>query len=244
MKNKKIYVGTSGYNYEHWRKIFYPPDLAKNKWLSFYTQHFNCVELNVTFYRLPSKKTFISWYKNTPPQFRFVVKGSRFITHIKRLKDCQDSLNIFFENVSLLKEKLICILWQLPPSLKFEYKRLENFLNLLKKYNCLYSFEFRHQSWFNQLTYKLLKENKMNLCIADSPNFPSQEVITTDFVYLRFHGGRILYGSNYSSQELLSWAEKTKKWLKKAKLLFAFFNNDAYGFAVKNAQEFKKLLGL
>ncbi len=239
---KRVFTGTSGYNYEHWRGIFYPPELAKDKWLIFYTQHFNCVELNVTFYRLPSEKTFHNWYKNTPAYFRFVIKGSRFITHIKRLKNCKESLNIFFQRASLLKEKLLCILWQLPPSLKIDFARLRNFIKLLKKYPYFHSFEFRHQSWFNETIYNLLKKNKINLCIADSPRFPSQEVITTNFIYLRFHGGKILYGSNYSSEELKVWAKKTKKWLKDVNLLFAFFNNDAYGFAVKNAQEFKRLL--
>ncbi len=240
---KQIFIGTSGYNYQHWINVFYPKNLSPNRWLEFYTDHFNSVELNVTFYRLPSEKTFISWYKRTPTHFCFVIKGSRFITHIKRLKDCKESLEIFFKNVIKLKEKLKCILWQLPPSLRFDYQRLKEFVLLLKKYSfCLHSFELRHKSWFNRSTYEIFKENNINLCIADSPDFPCEEVLTADFIYLRFHGGKILYGSEYSQEELQIWAEKAKKWLKRRKTLFAFFNNDAYGFAPKNASSFKEML--
>jgi uncharacterized protein YecE (DUF72 family) len=242
--NKDIFIGTSGYTYTHWRKVFYPPDLASSKWLEFYSQYFNSVELNVTFYRLPKKEVFKSWYKRTPKDFKFIVKGSRFITHIKRLKDCSDSLKIFFENVSFLKEKLACVLWQLPPSLKGNLAILKNFIKLLKKkYSfTLHSFEFRNQTWFSKETYQLLENNNINLCIADSPNFPTYEILTSSFIYLRFHGGKILYGSNYSEEEIKKWTKKVKNWLKKKNLLFAFFNNDAYGFAVKNALKFKELL--
>jgi uncharacterized protein YecE (DUF72 family) len=202
------------------------------------------VELNVTFYRLPQKKTFISWYRRTPKDFKFVIKGSRFITHIKRLKDCKDPLNIFFENASPLREKLACVLWQLPPSLKFDQSRLEEFIHFLKRdyKGYLHSFEFRNKTWFNTLTYKILRESNFNLCIADSPNFPCEEVLTSNFLYLRFHGGKTLYGSEYSLDELKAWADKVKGWHKDIEILFAFFNNDAYGFAIKNANQFKELI--
>lgn len=244
IKMKSIFVGTSGYNYLHWKKTFYPSDLDFRKWLEFYSQYFNTVELNVTFYHLPKKEVFKNWYKRTPKDFRFVIKGSRFITHIKKLRDCLASLKIFFENASYLREKLSCVLWQLPPSLKYDFSLLENFIKILKrKYSSiLHSFEFRHKSWFTGNTYQLLKKHDINLCIADSPNFPSYKFLTSSFIYLRFHGGKILYGSNYSDKELRNWVKETKEWLKNKKLLFAFFNNDAYGFAVKNALKFKELL--
>lgn len=240
----KTFVGTSGYNYAHWRNVFYPQNLPQSKWLEFYTQHFNCVELNVTFYRLPHRKTFQSWYKRTPEEFKFVIKGSRFITHIKRLQNCKQPLKIFFDNAKELKDKLFCVLWQLPPSLKFEYKRLTNFVKLLRKDYSVYahSFEFRHQTWFNELTYQILKDNGLNLCIADSPQFPNCQRITNKFLYLRFHGGAVLYGSEYSLNELDKWVDKIKKWSKDVKFLLAFFNNDAQGFAVKNALQFKNIL--
>jgi len=242
--NKKILVGTSGYNYGHWQGVFYPKGIKQNEWLQFYCQYFNTVELNVTFYRLPQKKAFQSWHQRTPKDFRFVIKGSRYITHIKRLNACAQPLKLFFQNACALKEKLSCVLWQLPPSLKFDLKRLEKFIKILKgKYPwCLHSFEFRNQSWFNSRTYKLLGDNNMNLCIAHSPNFPVYEVTTSDFLYLRFHGGQKLYSSNYTDSELKEWVQKTKRLSRGKKIIFAFFNNDAGGFAVKNALRFKELL--
>lgn len=241
---KKIFVGTSGYNYSHWREVFYPPRLSSTQWLNFYTQHFNCVELNVTFYRLPKEAVFKNWYKNTPRNFRFVLKGSRFITHIKRLKDPQEALKIFFKNASFLKEKALCILWQLPPSLKADFFRLESFLEILHNNygNYHHSLEFRNKTWFCPTTYTLLKKFAINLCIADSPHYPCEEVLTSSFVYLRFHGGRQLYSSEYTQKELELWADKAFNWLKKKNTLLVFFNNDAYGFAVKNSLEFRKLL--
>lgn len=241
---KKILIGTSGYNYGHWKGIFYPNDLKPNKWLEFYCQQFNTVELNVTFYRLPQKKAFQSWHQRTPKDFAFVIKGSRYITHIKRLHACSQPLKLFFQNAAPLKEKLFCVLWQLPPSLKFDLKRLEKFVAILKKkYSlCKHSFEFRHQSWFNSQTYEVLGDNNMNLCIAHSPNFPVYEVPISNFLYFRFHGGQQLYSSNYTDSELKNWAQKAKKSSRGKSIIFAFFNNDAQGFAIKNALRFKELL--
>ena len=241
---KKIYVGTSGYSYKHWKDIFYPKDLTQDKWLKFYSEHFKTVELNVTFYRLPFKKTFQNWHKITPKDFKFVIKGSRFITHIKKLTDCKKPLRLFFNNASSLKDKLLCVLWQLPPNLKCDLKRLNTFISLLKKNYSRFShsFEFRNESWFTKSIYELLNKENINLCIADSPRFPAHEILTSSFIYLRFHGGKILYGSEYSKKELKTWAEKAKRWLKDKETLFVFFNNDAYGFAVKNALRFNKLI--
>ncbi len=240
---KQILVGTSGYNYFHWKNVFYPQEISQRQWLEYYAQHFNTVELNVTFYRLPQDKAFVSWYRRTPGSFKFVLKGSRFITHIKRLKDCKEPLDLFFSRASLLQEKLICILWQMPPSFEANTGILENFIKLLKKGPAVYhSFEFRNKTWFRKETYELLKNYNMNLCVADSPSFPYTEEITSSFVYLRFHGGKTLYGSEYSEEELKAWVQKAKTWLKKTEALFAFFNNDYKGFAVKNALKFKELL--
>lgn len=240
---KRILIGTSGYSYQHWKKIFYPPKLSSNKWLEHYSQHFNSVELNMTFYRLPKIETFASWHKRTPTYFRFATKGSRFITHIKRLKDCQEPLRLFFSRSAYLNEKLICILWQLPPSFKFDLERLKYFVKELKKYpKYLYSIEFRNPTWFNHNTYRFLRDENINICIADSPSFPYEEIITSNFLYLRFHGGKTIYGSEYSIDELKQWRTKVVEWLKDANTLFAFFNNDYRGFAVKNALKFKELI--
>lgn len=236
----KLYVGTSGWNYAHWQGIFYPENLSQNKWLDYYTQFFNSVELNVTFYRLVRKVVFENWYKRTSKDFYFVAKGSRFITHIKRLKDCEEPLKLFLDNASGLKEKLICILWQFPPGFKKDLCRLEAFLKLLKNLKVRQAFEFRNETWFDKEAYALLKKYQGCLCIAHSPDFPCVKELTADFLYLRFHGGQSLYGSNYSDKELREWASFAKQ--SSAKTILAFFNNDAYGYAVKNALTFKKLL--
>jgi uncharacterized protein YecE (DUF72 family) len=243
-KTQAIYIGTSGYSYQHWKGVFYPKDLPASKWLEFYSRHFNIVELNVTFYRQVPRKTFEGWYAKTPRDFMFVIKGSRFITHIKRLRACAGPLRTFFANASGLKEKLIGVLWQLPPSLKYDRQRLEEFIAAIsRKYSfCLHSFEFRHPSWFNEQTFGTLKKYGLNLCLADPPVIKGRAAFTSSFIYLRFHGGTVLYGSQYSDEELKKWAGEAKKWLKARKLLMAFFNNDAQGFAVKNANTLKELL--
>jgi len=239
----KSYIGTSGYNYSHWSNgVFYPEGLSQNKWLEYYSQFFNSVELNVSFYRLPSKKTFENWYKRTPKDFYFVAKGSRFITHIKKLSDCREPLKLFLRNSSGLKEKLSCILWQLPPRLKKDLVKLENFLKLFEgsAKTTRQAFEFRNMSWFDKETYEVLKRYRICLCIAHSHHWPCIKEITSDFLYLRFHGGEILYGSNYSEEELKEWVNFAKS--TKIKEIYGFFNNDAYGFAVKNALRFRELL--
>lgn len=235
-----IYVGTSGWNYLDWKERFYPKGLSQARWLDHYTKFFNTVELNVTFYRLVKKEVFQGWYRQTPRKFSFVVKGSRYITHIKRLKDCRQPLNLFISNARGLKDKLVAVLWQLPPGFKKDLKRLEAFLRLAKKSGLPQVFEFRHPSWFDREVYALLEKYNSALCIAHSSRYPCVKRITASFTYLRFHGGRVLYGGNYSDRELRQWAGLAKKI--KVKDIFAFFNNDAGGFAVKNAIRFKKLL--
>jgi len=244
----EIYAGTSGYSYPHWLNgVFYPEGWPKNKLLEYYCQKFNSVELNVTFYRLPNQKVFKNWYRRVPEKFRFALKGSRFITHIKRLKDINISIDIFFENASCLKEKLSCVLWQFPASFKYDLERLSEFISLLKKNKTAQgtrqALEFREKSWFSEPVFSLLEENNISLCIADSQKWPSPEKAVSDFIYLRFHGGKELYSSNYSQPKLEAWAEKIEPLLKDKKALFAFFNNDASGFAVNNALAFRKILG-
>lgn len=239
-----IHIGTSGYNYPHWwNGTFYPSDLPQKKWLEFYTTYFDTVELNVSFYRLPKKEVFESWYKRTPKKFVFAVKGSRFITHIKRLKDCREPLTLFFDHASGLKEKLGVVLWQLPPRFRFQKERLEEFSVLLstlpRAKNYRHAFEFRDESWSCHEAFRVLEEFGFIFCIAHGSSFPLIERITSDVVYLRLHGGE-WHGSNYSDKELRQWTEKIQNWRKKRKAVFAYFNNDAYGFAVKNALTLRK----
>ena len=240
----ELLIGTSGYSYQHWRTCFYPEELREKDWLSYYARHFKTVELNVTFYRLPDKKAFETWRIKTPCDFRFAVKGSRYITHIKRLISCEEPLSKFFENTSLLEEKLACILWQFPHSMKLNLKRLETFIRELEhsSFKTRYSFEFRHPSWFCPEVARLLQSCNMNLCMADSPDYPKQEILTSDFIYLRFHGGKILYGSECTDSEMCEWARKIQTWTSDKKMLLCFFNNDACGFAVRNALKLRSFL--
>jgi uncharacterized protein YecE (DUF72 family) len=240
-----LFVGTSGYSYQHWRNgVFYPKGTPQSRWLEFYAEHFETVELNVSFYRLPKKETFAKWYERSPADFRFAVKGSRFITHIKKLKNCEEPLHLFADHAGELKEKLGVILWQLPPNFKADGERLEAFVGLLASPEVApgarHVFEFREKSWFQADILELLKRHKFSLCIAHSPEFPYCEEETADFVYLRFHGGEVLYGGDYSDEELRRWSRKIRSWLKSPKDVYAYFNNDAHGYAVKNALTLKK----
>ena len=243
----RIFVGTSGYNYRHWwNGVFYPSTLPQKGWLEFYSQFFDTVELNVSFYRLPNRETFEGWYQRTPGHFLFSVKGSRFITHIKRLKDCQEPLGALFDHAQGLKEKLNVMLWQLPPKFKLNLERLKGFCSLLRDISASNPvrqvFEFRDGSWFCPELYGLLEEHNFSLCLAHSSVLPYVERTTADFVYIRFHGGESLYGSNYSEGELRDWSKRIGGWLREGLDVYSYFNNDAFGFAVKNALALREML--
>ncbi|MCL5093995.1 MAG: DUF72 domain-containing protein [Patescibacteria group bacterium] len=236
-----IQIGTSGFSYEDWAQKFYPAELPKTKWLEYYAQNFNTVELNSPFYRLPSEKSFQKWHKETPAGFHFAVKGNRYLTHVKRLKNSEDSINLFFKRALNLKEKLDVVLWQLPPNFKANAERLEKFLFEAKRFKICQAIEFRDQSWFKEPIYKILKKYNVSAVIADSPLLPKIEILTADFIYIRFHGAKILYSSNYSDKELQEWAYKIKAWSKNRDV-FIYFNNDYNAYAVKNALYLKQLL--
>ncbi|MBU3957338.1 DUF72 domain-containing protein [Patescibacteria group bacterium] len=245
----EVWIGTSGFSYPHWGKgVFYPPDLPQRDWFLYYTKQFDTVELNVSFYRLPKKETFVNWREKAGPKFVFAVKGSRFITHIKRLKDCQEPVKRFFEAASLLLGDRTShqvgprqvVLWQLPPRYKANLERLSQFLKLLPK-NWRHTFEFRNESWLTDEIYKILKKHKAAIVFQDNPGWPITEKITADFVYLRFHGKTHLYSSCYTENELKEWAKKIKNWQKEGLDCYAYFNNDALGYAVENAQALKQL---
>lgn len=244
-KVPEIYIGTSGYNYSHWKGKFYPEGLPSRQWLNFYSSNFSTVELNVTFYRLPLAKTFANWKHSTPPGFTFAVKGNRLITHTKRLKDVREALARFFERAKELEEKLGVVLWQLPPSFREDRETLEQFCLLLQEdpvsRRTRHVFEFRHNSWCQPQVYKILEEHNIALCIADAPRWPRTEEVTADFVYIRFHGSQKLYTSSYTSEELKEWARKICHWFEQGKDIYAYFNNDAGGYAVANAGELLSL---
>lgn len=235
-------IGCSGFLYDHWRGNFYPENLPKTHWFEYYSRRFSTVELNVTFYRIPEKETFVKWYSLTPEGFLFSLKGSRFITHVKKLKDCSEPLDVFFSRALVLKEKLGVILWQLPPNFSVDMERLENFLEALKAYNGRNTFEFRNKTWINKKVINLLKKNNVALCMADYPDFLNKLPITADFVYIRRHGKDGSYATCYSLDSLKEDAKTIKSYLKQKKDTFIYFNNDASGYAPKNAIELISLL--
>jgi uncharacterized protein YecE (DUF72 family) len=237
----ELRVGTSGWHYPHWREVFYPSGLSSGEYLSFYSRHFDTVEINNSFYRLPGLGTFRAWAESTPQGFVFTVKASRYITHMKKLRGCDEALSSLLENAGGLGEKLGPILFQLPPRWKVNPSRLEGFIATLPR-DKLYAFEFRDPSWFQEDIYRLLEGFNCALCSASSPSFPESRRATAGFAFLRFHGGKVLYGSKYSKGELKEWAAFARGLLDEGRDVYAYFNNDAYGYAVEDARVFRELV--
>ncbi len=236
-----FWVGTSGWVYPHWKGVFYPPNLPAREWLNFYSRHFSTVELNNSFYRLPSEESFRNWGQVTPPDFLFSVKASRFITHIKKLKVTSRPVEVFLGRARLLGPKLGPILFQLPPGWACNLERLEAFLELLPG-DLTYTFEFRDESWFNPEVYSLLEKKGIALCLISLPGFQCPVRVTAPFVYIRMHGSGAVYGGLYGPEELSYWARLAKNFLREGLDLYVYFNNDAFGFAVRNAAEFAEML--
>ncbi len=237
----KVLVGTSGYVYDHWRQRFYPEKLSKAKWLEFYATHFSTVELNNTFYRLPSEAALTNWHDSSPADFIFAVKVSRFITHIKRLKDAEEPVETFLSRARILGEKLVPLLYQLPPNMHRNDERLESFLSLLPR-GMDHTVEFRHQSWLEDEVFAILHKYNVGFCVFDMPDISCPLVATADFAYIRFHGSAGLYRSCYSDEELADWAQKLSGLATKLKAVYIYFNNDAEAFAVKNAKTLRGYL--
>jgi uncharacterized protein YecE (DUF72 family) len=229
--------GTSGYSYDHWREVFYPKGMKTGDRLAYYAEHFPAVELNVTHYRLPDRDVFSSWRAQTPDDFRFVLKGSRLITHFKRLLDPKDAVREFFDHASGLRDKLECVLWQLPPKMPADAGRLDAFCEVVGHVSPVrQAFEFRNDTWFAEEVYDVLRRHGCALCVAHSPERKPREVLTAPFTYLRFHGGEKMYDSDYTDQELARWARLARRWLKAGTDVYAFFNNDPHGYAVEDAR--------
>ncbi|NCO68301.1 MAG: DUF72 domain-containing protein [Nitrospirae bacterium CG_4_10_14_0_8_um_filter_41_23] len=236
-------IGCSGFLYDHWRKNFYPEDLSKTYWLEYYSKHFPTIELNVTFHRLPERETFAKWYLSTPEDFVFSLKGSRFITHVKKLKDCAEPIEAFFSRASLLKEKLGVILWQFPPTFNLDLERFKEFLEALRPYRMRNAFELRNRTWINKKVIDLLEKESAAFCMADYPEFLNKLPLTADFVYIRRHGKDGSYATSYSTEFLKADAKGLKAYLKQKKDVFIYFNNDAFGYAPRNASELVTLMG-
>lgn len=238
----KVNVGCSGYVYSHWRRgVFYPENLPHNQEFSYYSSKFNTVEINFTFYRLPAIKVWEKWQKQAPDRFLYAVKMSRFMTHMKKLKDPKEPWERFVKGASKLKDHLGPILLQLPPRWHCNPDRLKNLANVLPN-NKRFAFEFRDRNWFDKRIYRILRNNNWALTLSSHPDLPWLEEVTADFVYLRFHGIQQLYQSSYSKDELKNIAESISNWLAKDLDVYCYFNNDAEGNAPKNALALRKIL--
>lgn len=241
----RFHVGTSGWSYKHWSGIFYPENVKPAKYLEYYLTNFDCVELNASFYYPPKITAVKGWVKRTPESFTFCPKMSRFITHLKRLADSESSLDIFFSVFKPMNARLGPILIQLPPGLKFDASLVTGFMDILKeKYNQYrFAIEVRHKSWISDTFFSLLENYKMAFVVADSgKRFPYYEAVTTDFIYMRFHGNEKLYASDYAEWELKEYAAKINSWLIKDKETWCFFNNDFGGYAVSNAKKLNQII--
>ena len=210
--------------------------------LAWYGWHFSTVEINNTFYRLPTEDALLTWRQNAPPGFTFSVKASRFITHLKRLREPHDPIELFLSRVDLLGDRLGPILFQLPPNWPLNFERLEQFLPALPAKH-RYAFEFRDQSWYTAQTYELLRRHNVALCLHDWRGMSWPMELTADFTYIRLHGPTGTYQGNYTSGMLRTWAKRIQQWQKLAGV-FVYFNNDQGGFAIKNAKSLEQLLHL
>jgi uncharacterized protein YecE (DUF72 family) len=229
------HIGTSGYYYKDWKEKFYPSGMKKENWLPYYAKFFKTVEINNTFYGTPSVKTLERWYEITPSGFQFTVKGNRFVTHVKRLNHIEESIHSFYQAITPLKEKIRCVLWQLPASLHYQKDRLINFARACSN-NYVNVLEFRHTSWFQNEVMDILKKYNLTLCLISAPdNLPELTTTTSKVTYLRFHGKTDWYNYIYSLEELRHWKLQIEK--TPANEAYVYFNNDYNANAITNAQQ-------
>lgn len=237
----RLLLGTSGWVYNHWKGVFYPEDLPTGEWFSYYARHFDTVEINNSFYRLPSRRVFEEWRRMAPEGFDYTVKASRYITHVKKLKDPRRGLGNFYRNLDGLGDRCAAVLFQLPPRFHLNLERLEGFLEALSaRYANV--MEFRDETWLTDDVYSLLRRRNVALCWADSPFHPGPDERTADFSFFRRHGGHGRGKPGYSRRELEELAGRARDELDDGRDCFVYFNNDPGGFAVKNALELAEML--
>lgn len=247
----QLIVGTSGFSYQHWKGCFYPTGTPQSRWLEYYASVFSAIELNVTFYRQPSAEQFNTWRERVPDGFRFAIKGSRFITHYRRLLETTEQLERFFTAASGLGSALDCVLWQLPPGMEADVGRLEEFATQLPRLNAgderlRHAFEFRDPSWFAEPVYEVLHRAEAALVLADPSVLGRAEASktppTADFTYLRFHGTDHDRGG-YGDRDLEPWVARARGDMKAGRDVYAFFNNDQWGMAPRDGLRLCEILG-
>lgn len=237
-----VWIGTSGWVYKHWQGLFYPSTLPAAQHLPFYATHFPTVEVNFSFYRLPERSVFEAWRRQTPEGFLFAVKGSRYLTHMKKLKEPHEPLSRLIHRVHGLGEKLGPVLWQFPRTWPVHLERLQPFLDLLREYpGQRFACEFRHHSWLHPQVYARLAHAGAALCLPVGPGIPLESRLTAPWTCLRFHHGRQSIG--YGAKELHTWATAIQKFLDQGADVYAYFNNDSAGHAIRDAHRLRHVLG-
>lgn len=238
----RLHVGTSGWNYDHWKTGLYAGVKRRDR-LRRYAERFNAVEINATFYRLQAGKTTERWYAETPADFRFCIKGHRYLTHNRKLRDPLESIGLEREHARGLGEKLAAVLWQLPATFHRDVDRLQEFAEALGQWRePRHAVEFRHDSWFDDGVAACLEEHDIANCMSDAADWPMWDEVTTDLVYLRLHGRPRTYASAYSDKTLSSWASRISAWLASGREVHVYFDNDAAGTAPRDAVRLKALL--
>jgi uncharacterized protein YecE (DUF72 family) len=235
----KFFLGCSGFYYNHWRGRFYPANLAKAKWLEFYAAQFSTLEVNTTFYRFPTEKLLLGWKQKTPKDFRFTLKANRAITHTRKFHNTAQLAENFYKLAHILGDKLLCVLFQLPPQIHRDMALLECIAEQMDG-SVLNALEFRHPSWWNREVYDFLDKHGLVFCSVSSPEMPDELIKTCDAIYVRFHGLSGWYMGNYQDAEMQKWAQQIRQQTPKQAL--CYFNNDINAYAPANCQTLKKHL--
>jgi uncharacterized protein YecE (DUF72 family) len=241
VKKGKIHVGTSGWSYKHWQGTFYPENIKPKDQFEYYQQIFDTVELNSSFYHLPSGETFLNWKRKSPENFIFSIKASRYITHMKKLDADKQTVTQFFLHADKLGKKQGPVLFQLPPKWNVNIERLHYFIKELPARH-RYTFEFRNQSWYVKEIFELLQQYGCAFCIYELAGHLSPLKVTADFVYIRLHGPGAKYQGSYTTAQLKKWAIKCKEWQQAGKDVYIYFDNDQDGYAAFNAKKIKELI--
>lgn len=238
----EIRIGTSRYHYKHWRGLFYPARMSADQMLDYYSRHFDTVELNNSFYRLPTENAFDDWRRSTPSNFVFAVKMSRFLTHNKKLRNPQLALTNFLSRVERLRTKLGPILFQLPPKWQVNHERLKALLETLPP-TLRYVFELRDRTWITPKIEELLASSGAAFCIYELAGYHSPLTVTTDFAYVRLHGPSAdKYQGSYDETCLSEWCCQIGDWSRTLKAVYVYFDNDQAGFAARNAMTLKRMV--
>ena len=241
-RRRRLHIGTSGWHYRHWQDSFYD-GLPASQWLTCYARHFSSVEVNSSFYRDTPASTLQQWLAATPADFRFTLKGHRYISHVRRLRDCREAVVRERSQYRPLQDKLVAVVWQLPSAFHADAQRLPAFCADLQQWpQVRHVIEFRHDSWFTAETAACLQHYRVAVCQSDAADWPLWDAVTSDLVYIRLHGHSRTYDSSYSSRLLAQWSDKIRRYLSDGHDVMVYFDNDAAGAAPRDAMRLRARL--